>query len=197
MLRSLSTDELPTWMRVAAAIELGMLDLAGKLATTTDDSTALSQWVEDARRRASAQTERHNIGVLAAEQDSLAESWKPSSRHGAIVATALDFGRLIDKLSPHAPALNDYPISLVAIELTTGKQLEQLITLPPLSVISQMSSNASNLNLTILGSRLESVEVCYFVKDLSVSPTSAPGTRKIIGSPKGLDDLIDRVFSAT
>jgi hypothetical protein len=195
MLRSLSTDELPAWMRVAAAIELGMLDLAGKLASMTDASAPLSQWVEDARRRASAQSGRHNVVVLAAEQNSLAETWKPPSRHGAIVATALDFTRLLDKLNPYAATLNDYQISLVAIELTSGKQLEQLPTMPPLSVISQMSSNARAINLTILENLIKSVEVCYFVKDLTVSPTSAPGTVKIIGAPKGLDDLIDRVFA--
>jgi hypothetical protein len=193
LLRALSEDKVPAWLRVAAAIELRMLGLAEKLATTlVDDQRLLLQWVEDARRNASTQV-RRGVLVLAAELKSITENWQPSTRHAALVLTVTDFGQLANELKKNGVSgPYDYPIDGVAIELSgDSKQLDKLVTMKPLSAISEMSSTRAGATLRELDPFLSSLELCYLVSE-TPSQTMGPTALPLITAPKGLDDLIDR-----
>ena len=197
LIRSLTEDKVPAWLRVAAAIELGMLELAANLATMiADDKPRLSVWVDDARRNESTQTSRRSILVLAAEPSSITENWKPSTRHAALVLTVTEFIQLGVPLKKYNIAWpGDYPIDSVAIELTgDSKALARLMSMKPQSAISEMSSSKAGSNSKELDQFLTRLPLCYFVNELPIlQPSDFPTQGRII-VPKGLDDLIDQFF---
>lgn len=169
------------WVAVAAAIELGLLDLANTLANRINDPEA-SQWVRDAQLRSSAQTiRRRNALVLTAETDSLTKNWKTAVRHGAIVLTSEEFVRnkaLIKR--------DDFGINFICLELVGKPDVVTKLVQQPGGLSEVLSKNHFGSHLfNLVGVPL----VLYFRHVVSV--IDPPG-QPFVSAPKDLDDLIER-----
>lgn len=91
--------QVPKWLRVAAALEMNLPDLADKLTSSLPTESGFKQWVSDfGLRPAKPMGPNRNVLVLSAETDSLTTGWKPSARHGSLVSTVPDFARLLELL---------------------------------------------------------------------------------------------------
>jgi Cdc6-like AAA superfamily ATPase len=197
LLRSLSEDQVPGWLRVAAALELGMIDLAGRLSVTIPgDEPMLSQWVQDARQRIPPQTTRRTALVLTVDQRSLTQNWKPANRHGALVSTVSDFGLLLEELKKHEitkPA--DYPIDLVSVELAgDAATLGRLIVMKPLSAISAILPGKFTKDFEPF---LSLPNLNYFGPEKPlVTPSPSPVNWSLVVKPNGLDSLIEFFFGS-
>jgi hypothetical protein len=209
LLHSLLQDaivKVPEWMRVAASVELCLLDLAEKLAKTlASDYILLSQWVRDARLHLLLPNVlRRNVLVLTAEKRSMTEGWQPSKRHAALVSSATDFVSLIGCLRKQdifRPI--DFPFDSVCIELSDDRRA--LSMLRPATVIAAMlpSKAASKIGPTIpkeLESFANMTYMYYFTQEAaptSPSETASQSALPVVAAPKGLDDLIDRSSGTT
>lgn len=196
LLRSLS-GEVPDWLRVAASLELGMIELADRLAKTVPgDEPLLSQWVEDAKLYLPPTTPRRSALVLAVDQRSLTDNWMPATEHGALVSTVGDFGLLFEMLKRHGiskPA--DYPIDLVSVELAgDSATLGNLVVMKPVSALIAMSSKTPPKDLEPF---LNLPVGNYFARERSLGPTGAtPPYWPLLTAPTGLEKVIENALAS-
>jgi hypothetical protein len=192
LLRSLSGKDLPPWLAVAAALELGMFELAARLATANATDPLTSQWVFDQQRRVPADPTRHNALVLALDSDSLTESWQPSVKNGALIFTAKELAELMAGLAP-LRVVNppDYPIHLIAIELRGNLPTLRRIALNPATAVATMSKITPRKDFETF---LNSTRVSYFAAE-QFTPTGVLEAL-LVSAPKTIDELIDPSFSS-
>ncbi len=219
--------QVPRWLRVAAALEMNLPDLADKLTSSVPAESGFKQWVSDYGLRPTTSMGPHrNVLVLATETDSLTTAWKPSARHGSLVTTVTDFARLlellkkIDRSKPIDSPIDtvaqnkdsaidpvsksadtdvvsrpsDFPIDLVCVELAGNRAaLGKLVTKRPAEAIQEMSPTRRGPVTRDIDPFFEIQDVCYLVKEVPLISPSAPGPLRFVQSPKGIDDLIDRL----
>jgi hypothetical protein len=172
--RSLVEDELPAWLRVATALELGLLDLAAELVKTVpDDPDLMTQWVEERRLRSADLSKRQNALVISLGETSTA-TWKPSPRNGSLVTGDLKLAELSESFAKHN--LGFQP-DLMAIELPEENEKALEILAPRPSVIPWLRFAHKN------------VKVVFFRS----TPLEIPPDLQIIfcPAPKGIDDLFE------
>lgn len=200
-------EAVPYWMRVAAALELNMPDLAEKLSAAPRENPTsggapapedplTAQWARDFRLRTLTPPEgRRNILILAAEGASLTASWKPSARHGSLVLTAADFDPLFKTLRRfEISKLTGFAIDLVCVELAGDRaSLGRFVRRHPLDVLGELSSGKRDINLNELAPFFEAQDICYLVNETPQLPPTGPKSFNYVVSPKGIDDVVERL----
>lgn len=191
------------WLRVAAALELNLPELAERLANDLQGDALPAQWVRDFKLRpaATATTQgRRNVLIIALEKGSLTAGWKPSARHGQMVTTAMDFNLLSERLRPYGLShFADFPFDLVCIELSgMPVGMGALINQPPTSPQIERLHPGIKQFEQFLGPEA----VCYFmkdtpqvtaIKDLPQGSSTPPGVVWYVVAPKGIDDLVEHL----
>lgn len=184
--RSLSGKDLPEWLAVAAAIKLGVLQLAERLARRLTESDPLpGQWLEEVRRRLTTDTSRVNALIVTHNESSLAHNWQPSAKNGALLFTmkeTMELKRELDRLD----VLGSHYQQLLAVELPGNTQtLSKIADLPPLRAVATISSSTPK----DIEGLLSTGKLSYFLTEpISSLPT---GSVPIVVAPKTIDELIE------
>ncbi len=190
LLLSLLENELPPWMPVAAALKLGLFELAEKLAVKSGTSDPLmGQWVEDTHRWLKTDTQRTNALIIRLEQMSTPDSWHVSLTNGAAIFAINEVASFLKELKrlQIATLAADYHLQLIAIELPAKTEmLSKVASLSPARALTTISSMSPPKELEEL---LKTCKLSYFVTEpITNIPT---GSIPIVVAPKTIDELIE------
>lgn len=200
LLRSLDEPAKPNvrpWLAVAAALELNLPELAGKLSDKLPPDAAARTWVRDYNERVSGTAEsRRNVLVLTVEVSpsttSLTTEWKASTHHGFLALTVADFAHLLESLKRfdiQRPA--DIPIDLVVVELSGSQTaLGKLVSLRPSAALMELMSPPALPRIKDIETFFDVPDVLYLTREAPlVTLPNTPQLRFVV-SPKGVDDLV-------
>jgi hypothetical protein len=193
LMRSLAdSSHVPPWMGVAAALELGFSELAGKLSMRPAVDSVARKWIDDWKLRTGTKpSNRRSVLLLMAERDSLASQWLPSLRHAALVCTLQNFNSLRASLRTYEivkPA--DFPIDSFCLELKgTRETIAQQVVQKPEALLTSIPPGIKAEIEPFLNLRAR----CYLVPETPAELSSgkpSPPDMPLAIAPRSLDQMI-------